>query len=94
MYKARAKGGGEFVASWLSWEYSLTLIDYHQARAKQEKILDDSQETFEQVQIRREFQAKGEWEFAELSSSFGPGLKIIRMCCFKNQKPALPVLPG
>ena len=55
-------------------------------RVKREKTLDDSQEKFEQVQIRRErtrvaestgeFQAKREREF-ELLSSFGPGPKTF-----------------
>ena len=36
------------------WEFSSTLIDYHQAWAEREKALDDSQEKFEQVQIQQE----------------------------------------
>ena len=46
--------------TYLCWELALvrvfrsTLIDYHQAWAKREETLDDSQEIFAQVQIRRE----------------------------------------
>ena len=72
--------------SWLSWEFSSTLIDYHETLAKWEKTPNDSQEKFEQVQIRweslraHESFRSNESESFELSATLilvWPGLKII-----------------
>ena len=88
--KSRAKLEDE---SWLSLEFSSTLVDYHQAWAKRKKTVNDTQEKFEQVQIRWERMRVDEsWGRTRVSgqtrvheslnsqqpsSSFGPGLKCV-----------------
>ena len=90
------------VESWLSWEFSAIIIDYHQVWAKREKTFDDSQEKkFEQVHIRRdrtrvdesawEFQAKltraRVWTLSNsVSSSFGAGLRSVYLLQIANSR--------